>query len=87
MQGQLGTHACLGCLLYSVSVLYNVDTFICIKRFCILVISFPTFYAIFRSLHFKVVDLERTAYMDGPCLVYINFGKCNDDLELIDRVF
>ena len=24
--------------------------------------------------------------MGGPCLVYINFGKCKDGLELIDRV-
>ena len=24
--------------------------------------------------------------MGGPCLVYINFGKCKDGLERIDRV-
>jgi hypothetical protein len=35
MQGQLGAHACLGCLLYSVtvSVLHNVDSSICINLF------------------------------------------------------
>jgi hypothetical protein len=51
-----GAHACLGCLLYPVAVfvLYNVDTFIFIKQNC-------KFFAIFRSLHLKVVDLERTA--------------------------
>jgi hypothetical protein len=24
--------------------------------------------------------------MGGPCLVHINFGKCKDGLERIDRV-
>ena len=58
MQGQLRTHACLGCLLYSVSVsvsvLYNVDTFICKRRFCNLVIS-QTFFAILCCGFVKLV--------------------------------
>ena len=77
-----GMHARIGCLLYSVtvSVLYNVDTFICIKRFCNLVISQTN--AIFRSLTWKGLQC-----MGESCLVYINFGTCKDaGLERIDRV-
>ena len=59
----------------TVSVLYDVGTFICIgiKHFCNLVIS-QTFFAFFqvpRSLHFKVVSLERTViYGRSMCSLY-----------------
>jgi hypothetical protein len=39
LQGQLGTHARLGSLLYSVTVLYNVDTFPFPKLLCDLQVS------------------------------------------------